>query len=45
LTNVSIEYVTGGCNEHPKPPSPLDDEFLLLDEISKIAGLIGIFVN
>jgi len=45
LRNVSMEYLTGGCNEHPKPPNPLDDEFLLLDKISNLTGQIGIFVN
>jgi len=38
LRNVSIEYLTGGCNENPRPPSPFDDEFLLLDEICSLTG-------
>jgi len=45
MTNVSFEYVTGGCNEHPSPPKTTDAEFLLMDEIAFQVGQIAVYVN
>jgi len=45
LKNVSFIYVTGGCNENPKPPKIIDGEFMLMDEIAWNVGQITVYVN
>jgi PhoPQ-activated pathogenicity-related protein len=41
ITNVSMAYLTGSCNEHPSVPKWSDEELLVADMLSKQNGMIA----
>lgn len=43
-TNVSLIYLTGGCNEHPSPPGATDEELLVVARVAQQTGAIGVVV-
>lgn len=44
LTNVSMAYLTGNCNDHPGVPGPTDEELLIGDLLSHQLGMIFMIV-
>ena len=45
-TNVSISYMTGGCNEDPNGmPKETDSDYLAGDFFAKASGMVGIIVQ
>ena len=41
---LAITYLTGNCNEDPKPPANDDEELLLISDIAAQTGIIGVLV-
>ena len=44
FTNVSMAYLTGGCNQKPGEPHKMDEDVLVADEITSNSHAIGIVV-
>jgi hypothetical protein len=42
--NVSVSYLTIGCNEHPKVPKPDNGDFLNMDQIANNTGVVAFIV-
>ena len=42
--NVSVSYLTIGCNEHPTTPDPNEGDFMNMDQIAKETGVVAFIV-
>jgi PhoPQ-activated pathogenicity-related protein len=42
--NISLAYLTGGCNENPRVPSNKDEDLIVADTVAKMTEAVAIVV-